>query len=58
MTQAATSTRAWTEMKPSGKGSVPEGLWMRCPGCAALADESRTCTPTPYNIKIRKQVER
>ena len=36
MTQAATSTRAWTEMKPSGKGSVPEGLWMRCPGCAAM----------------------
>ena len=28
--------RTWAEIKPVGKASVPEGLWMRCPGCAAM----------------------
>jgi acetyl-CoA carboxylase carboxyl transferase subunit beta len=36
MTQAQSATRTWTEVKPVRKGSVPEGLWMRCPGCAAM----------------------
>jgi len=31
-----TAPRTWTELKPTKKASVPEGLWMRCPGCAAM----------------------
>ncbi|MCC6319838.1 MAG: acetyl-CoA carboxylase carboxyltransferase subunit beta [Phycisphaerales bacterium] len=34
MTQAA--TRTWTELKPQRKASVPEGLWLRCPGCGQM----------------------
>ncbi|GJM19661.1 MAG: acetyl-coenzyme A carboxylase carboxyl transferase subunit beta [Phycisphaeraceae bacterium] len=31
------ATRSWKDMKgEQGKGSVPEGLWLRCPGCAAM----------------------
>ncbi len=36
MTHVQINPKAWTEMKPIGKGSVPEGLWLRCPGCAAM----------------------
>ena len=36
MTQTQTPARTWTELKPPHKASVPEGLWLRCPGCAAM----------------------
>ncbi len=37
MTQTQTPARTWTEIKPTTrKASVPEGLWLRCPGCAAM----------------------
>ncbi|MBZ0173567.1 MAG: acetyl-CoA carboxylase, carboxyltransferase subunit beta [Phycisphaerales bacterium] len=36
MTQTQTAGRSWTELKPARKASVPEGLWLRCPGCAAM----------------------
>ncbi len=36
MTQTQTPARTWTEIKPPRKASVPEGLWLRCPGCAAM----------------------
>lgn len=36
MTQIQTVAKTWTEVKPARKASVPEGLWMRCPGCAAM----------------------
>jgi acetyl-CoA carboxylase carboxyl transferase subunit beta len=34
MTQAATKT--WTELKPQRKSTIPEGLWLRCPGCGQM----------------------
>ncbi|MFN7019745.1 MAG: acetyl-CoA carboxylase, carboxyltransferase subunit beta [Phycisphaerales bacterium] len=34
MTQAA--TRTWTELKPQRKATIPEGLWLRCPGCGQM----------------------
>jgi acetyl-CoA carboxylase carboxyl transferase subunit beta len=34
MTQAATKT--WTELKPQRKAAIPEGLWLRCPGCGQM----------------------
>lgn len=35
MTQ--TATRTWTELKPARKNpSIPEGLWLRCPGCDSM----------------------
>lgn len=37
MTQLA--TRAWTNVRPAqerGVRSVPEGLWLRCPGCSGM----------------------
>ena len=39
MTQTAThpqQQRSWTEQKPDGRKSVPEGLWLRCPGCSRM----------------------
>ena len=32
-----TASRNWTDMKPGGrKSSIPEGLWLRCPGCSQM----------------------
>jgi len=28
--------RTWTEMKPQRKSAIPEGLWLRCPGCGQM----------------------
>src|SRR5438045_6345851 len=33
MTQVA--ARTWSQVRPSRK-SVPEGLWLRCPGCGGM----------------------
>ncbi|MEZ6243071.1 MAG: acetyl-CoA carboxylase, carboxyltransferase subunit beta [Phycisphaerales bacterium] len=30
------ATRTWTQLKPARKAAIPEGLWLRCPGCAQL----------------------
>ena len=51
-------TKAWTEMKPNGKGSVPEGLWLRCPGCAAMIYRRQveaslnTCPECDFHFRI------
>jgi acetyl-CoA carboxylase carboxyl transferase subunit beta len=34
MAQAA--ARTWTELKPARKSVIPEGLWLRCPGCGQM----------------------
>ncbi len=34
MTQAA--TRTWTDVKPAKRTAIPEGLWLRCPGCGQI----------------------
>lgn len=34
MTQAA--TRTWTDVKPAKRTAIPEGLWLRCPGCSQI----------------------
>ena len=36
MTKVATSVRTWTELKPPRKAVIPEGLWLRCPGCSGM----------------------
>lgn len=39
MTQAASSAQAvksWTELKAPRKSAIPEGLWLRCPGCSQM----------------------
>ena len=43
MTQATTAQkpakqaqRGWNEIKQEGRRSVPEGLWLRCPGCTTM----------------------
>ncbi|MEM1423892.1 MAG: acetyl-CoA carboxylase, carboxyltransferase subunit beta [Planctomycetota bacterium] len=28
--------KTWSEFKPAGASRIPEGLWLRCPGCAAM----------------------
>lgn len=30
------ATRTWTEIKPARKAVIPEGLWLRCPGCTQM----------------------
>lgn len=34
MTQV--STRTWSDVRPVRKSAIPEGLWLRCPGCGAM----------------------
>lgn len=34
MTQ--TATRTWTDLRPARRASIPEGLWLRCPGCSKM----------------------
>ncbi len=31
-----TTTRTWTEIRPERRSPIPEGLWLRCPGCAQM----------------------
>lgn len=58
MTHVQTNPKAWTEMKPIGKGSVPEGLWLRCPGCAAMIYRRQveaslnTCPECDHHFRI------
>ncbi len=35
MSESTTDTNAWTNAMKHPKRGVPEGLWMRCPGCEA-----------------------
>ncbi|MEN1704633.1 MAG: acetyl-CoA carboxylase, carboxyltransferase subunit beta [Planctomycetota bacterium] len=35
MTQAAT-VKSWNELKPARRSAIPEGLWLRCPGCSQM----------------------
>ncbi len=35
MTQA-TAPRSWNELRPNRRASIPEGLWLRCPGCSQM----------------------
>lgn len=28
--------RSWTEIRPPRRSTIPEGLWLRCPGCSQL----------------------
>ncbi len=30
------SPRSWNEVKTERKSAIPEGLWLRCPGCAQM----------------------
>ncbi len=32
----ASSRRTWTEVLPARKAAIPEGLWLRCPGCSKM----------------------
>lgn len=34
MTQVA--ARTWTQVRSNRKSAIPEGLWLRCPGCAGM----------------------
>lgn len=34
MTQA--QVRTWTDVKPARRSVIPEGLWLRCPGCSQM----------------------
>ncbi len=36
MTQTATTSKELNESKQSGRRSIPEGLWLRCPSCAQM----------------------
>ena len=29
-------TRTWSDVRPARKASIPEGLWLRCPGCTKM----------------------
>lgn len=31
-----TATRTWSEVRPQRRATIPEGLWLRCPGCARM----------------------
>ncbi len=31
-----TASRTWNEVKPQKRTAIPEGLWLRCPGCSRM----------------------
>lgn len=31
-----TQSRTWTEVLPAKKAAIPEGMWLRCPGCEKM----------------------
>ncbi|MCC6676395.1 MAG: acetyl-CoA carboxylase carboxyltransferase subunit beta [Phycisphaerales bacterium] len=33
---AQVTTRTWSEVRPARKAAIPEGLWLRCPGCSRM----------------------
>ena len=33
---ARAPARTWAELKPATKAAIPEGLWLRCPGCSQM----------------------
>ncbi|MDX2131377.1 MAG: acetyl-CoA carboxylase, carboxyltransferase subunit beta [Planctomycetota bacterium] len=33
---ADATTRTWSEVRPQRRASIPEGLWLRCAGCAKM----------------------
>ncbi|MGD9688113.1 MAG: acetyl-CoA carboxylase, carboxyltransferase subunit beta [Phycisphaerales bacterium] len=35
-TPLSTGARTWTELKPPRRAVIPEGLWLRCPGCSGM----------------------
>src|SRR6056297_2071414 len=35
-TTTAKSPRTWSDLRPERRSQVPEGLWLRCPGCEQL----------------------
>lgn len=38
MTQIASQpgARSWSDVRPARRAAIPEGLWLRCPGCAQM----------------------
>lgn len=33
---AQVTARTWSEVRPARKAAIPEGLWLRCPGCSRM----------------------
>ncbi|MCG3178924.1 MAG: Acetyl-coenzyme A carboxylase carboxyl transferase subunit beta [Phycisphaerae bacterium] len=56
---------AWEGFAPSKKADVPEGLWMRCPGCESMVyrkivEEQLNCCPEcgqHYRVSARRRIE-
>ncbi len=34
--RGSTPARSWTELRTPRKAAIPEGLWLRCPGCGQM----------------------
>jgi len=53
-----TPARTWNDVQPDKKKSVPEGLWLRCPGCAAmlykenLAANLQVCPECQHHFRV------
>lgn len=56
MTQVA--ARTWTQVRPTRKTSIPEGLWLRCPSCAGMIYRKQmeaslhTCPECGHHFRI------
>ncbi|MAT80513.1 MAG: acetyl-CoA carboxylase carboxyl transferase subunit beta [Phycisphaerae bacterium] len=58
---AEVTQRSWTDVEvgtPTGKKPVPEGLWLRCPGCGAilfrrsLENNQRVCPECGHHFRL------
>lgn len=36
MAKSTPASRSWTEVLPAKKAAIPEGMWLRCPGCTKM----------------------
>lgn len=52
------ATKTWTEVKPARKSAIPEGLWLRCPGCGKMIYRKQmeanlhVCPECPHHFRI------
>ncbi|MEO1008528.1 MAG: acetyl-CoA carboxylase, carboxyltransferase subunit beta [Planctomycetota bacterium] len=57
-TTQAKAARSWTDVRPQRRSSVPEGLWLRCPGCEQLIYRKqmeanlRVCPECDHHFRI------
>src|SRR4029453_12596817 len=55
---AQVTARTWSEVRPARRAAIPEGLWLRCPGCSKmvyrrhLEGNQQVCPECTFHFRI------